>query len=208
MEKNLNDEIEKIVDSKLLSMRNRKGTWPKVLFMGLILLAAGFAIGTVLCSNQAKASSGGTDARGCHTEKATGEKHCHVTLTNGVKVKVSPIVLGELDTLKSNFDTLQEAHKVNVGAAAQLEKARAENSDLRERTWELTEERNNFLRRARVAEDVAKDAVADMKDAEARAMGAGPTVSARCKRGVKVALESGWRFSSSEKAALRTACLQ
>ncbi|MCY4431584.1 MAG: hypothetical protein OXC11_14495 [Rhodospirillales bacterium] len=58
-----------------------------------------------------------------------------------------------------------------------------------------------------VAEQRLSIALEDLRAAEARAAGAGPEVHPRCVRGVNEALDSGWRFTSEEKAALRRACL-
>ena len=62
-------------------------------------------------------------------------------------------------------------------------------------------------RAAATARAHAETARRDMREAEARAAGAGPAVSSRCRDGVHAALEAGWRFSAAEKADLRRACL-
>ena len=64
-------------------------------------------------------------------------------------------------------------------------------------------------RAAATARAHAETARRDMREAEARAAGAGPAVSSRCKDGVVAAIDdSGWTFSRAEKAALRRACLE
>ena len=63
----------------------------------------------VLCTNQVQAHPGRTDAQGCHTNRQTGEYHCHNsgtnTLSNPQQTNVSAQVLsvGDGDTLRAKM---------------------------------------------------------------------------------------------------------
>ena len=54
--KEIEEIVERRVDSKLLSLRNKKNTWVKVLTLGVALLAAGFVLGLIVCENPANAA--------------------------------------------------------------------------------------------------------------------------------------------------------
>ena len=45
--------------------------------MGRMIRAAGLATFTLLCAGPVSAHSGGLDKHGCHTNRSTGDYHCH-----------------------------------------------------------------------------------------------------------------------------------
>jgi len=61
----------------------------------------------VVCANQAQAHPGGTNAQGCHTNRQTGEYHCHDSGTNIPRptgVSLAQVVsVGDGDTLRAKM---------------------------------------------------------------------------------------------------------
>ncbi len=63
----------------------------------------------VLCANQVQAHPGRTDAQGCHTNRQTGEYHCHNSGTNTpsspqqANVSAQVVSVGDGDTLRAKM---------------------------------------------------------------------------------------------------------
>jgi micrococcal nuclease len=63
----------------------------------------------VLCTNQVQAHPGGTDTQGCHTNRQTGEYHCHNSGTNTpsnpqqTNVSAQVLSVGDGDTLRAKM---------------------------------------------------------------------------------------------------------
>ena len=169
-------------------------------------------------------SSGGTDKYGGHTpteksataEYPAGVYHCHGKAGTAkrercdMRVKIDELTAA-LDAATAENAQLQErlgSKTATVSAKdRELDEVLGHVGHLERRLGAAQSQARDAIRAAAMARAEAATARRDMQEAEARAAGAGPAVSSRCKDGVNAALDSGWRFSANEKAALRVACL-
>ena len=208
---------------------------PKLLSY-LSICAAVAAVATLgLAHSTAFAHPGGLSSKdACHRDAAAGERHWHLP---GTRDRGGPCVKRDGRTVKARDPapaapatpaTVTVPSDVYTGLVAERDSLR-ERFAASERKVSTWRDAHDNLRRALRAAETARDravhhatesrqhadlartraqqAREDADAAEARARGAGPAVSPRCVRGVNAALDSGWRFSSDEKEALRRACL-
>ena len=203
----------------------------KLLVRSAAMVLVGMAAMAV--SLTADAHPGGLNAHGCHLDRSTGERHWHVAKSRDVagpchkmggawqpkiaeKPEAAPpapkpkpalvtvpsadytALVAERDRLKSELSRSQALAR-DRGAKVRSLEARVGAAEAAARDARQSE---------RAARQLAIEAQEDTKAAEARAKGHGPAVSPKCVRGVKRALDSGWRFSSDEKLDLRIACLE
>ena len=160
---------------------------------------------------------GGQDQYGGHVEKKTGEYHCHGKPGTekrdrcNMHVKIGEMNAALRKAAAENAGLLQQVGRKDIAYSVKVRELgealrQTDTLDRDLRTAKRTA--RDATRSAATARAHAETARRDMREAEARAAGAGPAVSSRCKDGVVAAIDdSGWTFSRAEKAALRRACL-
>lgn len=181
-----------------------------ILFIAAAVAAATFAF-------PAAASKGGVNAAGCHVEKKTGDAHYH---HKGTRKKAGDCVPRDgklvpapklLTVPEASYRAMIESNRrLRIELRERVDETEALRRQARTLSTQLSVNTRSLRASERAVRDARREADNARRDAaaaEARARGKGPAVSPRCVRGVHAALDSGWRFDSGEKAALRRACL-
>lgn len=170
------------------------------------IISAGL-LALALFAGPASAHGGGQDKYGGHIEKAIGAYHCHGTGAKREACDMRARVTAQRERLnKLEMESSNHARELAAALRAHTE-AKREAAKLRGALRTARALANRAVSERDAAKRARDNALRDMREAELRAKGKGPAVSSRCRDGVTDALDSGWRFSAAEKAALRRACL-